>query len=254
MKLIIGGDSAIGAALASDWESKKSPFQATTRIESRISHHRPFLDLSTSFHPCSDTNYSVVILLAGKTSTQWCEDHPKESAMINVDKTIEIARFFAKQGSHILFLSSTQVFDGSHANYKPSDPVNPITEYGRQKVCTENAILQLPTSTILRIPKISHPANRLLNEWKSALMQGRPIFPLSNVYLSLVTIEAVIESINKILNKRFTGIHHLSGAPEVSYVDYAKSLCRSLRVNTTFVVPQSIGAETIIHRHSSLAE
>jgi dTDP-4-dehydrorhamnose reductase len=238
----------------SDWGSKEYPFQATTKIESRISHHRPYLDLSTSFRPCSETNYSAVILLAGKTSTQWCEDHPKESAMINVDNTIQIARFFAEQGSHVLFLSSTQVFDGSHADYKPSDPVSPKTEYGRQKVRVEKAILEFPISTILRIPKISHPTNRLLNEWKNNLTQGRPIFPLSNVYLSLVTIEAVIDSINEILNKQITGIRHLSGGPEFSYTDYAKSYCLSLGVSTTLVVPRPIGAETVIHRHSSLAE
>ena len=254
LKLIIGGDSTIGAALISDWESKKCPFHATTRVKNRTSNDRPFLDLACDFRSLSDTNYSAVILLAGKTSTQWCEGHPKESAKINVDKTIQIARFFAKQGSHVLFLSSTQVFEGSRANYKPSDPVSPKTEYGRQKVCTEEAILQLPTATILRIPKISHPKNRLLNEWKNDLTQGRPIFPLSNVYLSLVTIEAVIDSINEILNKQITGIRHLSGEPEISYIDYAKSFCRSLGVSTTFVIPQSISAEIVINRHSSLAE
>ena len=238
----------------SNWESKKCPFQATTKIESRISHHRPFLDLRAPFRPISDINYSAVILLAGKTSAKWCEDHPTESAIINVDKTIEIARFFAKQGSHILFLSSTQVFDGSRANYKPSDPVSPTTEYGQQKVRAEKAILELPISTILRIPKISHPTNRLPNEWKNALTQGKPIFPLSNVYLSLVTIEAVIDSINELLNKRLTGTHHLSGEPEISYVDYARSICQSLGVSTTFVVPRSVGTDVIIHQHSSLAE
>ncbi len=254
MKLIIGGDGIIGAALISDWGSKKCPFQATTKIESRTSHHRPFLDLSAPFRPISDINYSAVILLAGKTSAKWCEDHPTESAIINVDRTIEIARFFAKQGSHILFLSSTQVFDGSRANYKPSDPVNPTTEYGQQKVRAEKAMLELPISTVLRIPKISHPTSRLFNEWKNDLTQGRSISAFSNVYLSLVTIEAVIDSINKILNEKLYGIRHLSGEPEISYVDYARSICQSLGVSTTFVVPRSIGADAIIHQHSSLAE
>jgi dTDP-4-dehydrorhamnose reductase len=78
--------------------------------------------------------------------------------------------------------------------------------------------------------------------------------PLSNVYLSLVTIEAVIDSINEILCKQITGIRHLCGEPEISYIDYAKSICRSLGVSTTFVVPRSINAETVINRHSSLAE
>jgi len=254
LKLIVGGDGVIGRALAENWQLQGTLFHSTTRIKHQASDKRPFLDLECPFSPPTTDDYSAVVLLAAKTNTNWCEAHPQESNLINVDRTLSLAKHYSERGSHIIFLSSTQVFDGSRPYYSPLDQVNPITEYGRQKVAAEKVIMGLRRSTILRLPKLNYPEAPILAEWKRKLASGQSIQPLSDVFISLVNIEEVVKAINDIVVDQKCGILHLSGSAEISYADYAEHLCRTLDIQTELVEPRSSHGNRFILRHSSLSE
>jgi len=254
LKLIVGGDGVIGRALAENWRLQGTLFHSTTRIKHQTSGKRPFLDLECPFSPPTTDDYSAVVLLAAITNTNWCEAHPQESNLINVDRTLSLAKYYSERGSHIIFPSSTQVFDGSRPYYAPLDPVNPVTEYGRQKVAAEKVIMGLPRSTILRLPKLNYPESPLLAEWKRKLLSGQSIQPLSDAFISLVDIEEVVKAISEIIVDQKFGILHLSGSKEISYADYAEHLCKVLGIRTELVEPHSIQGNRLILRHSSLAE
>jgi dTDP-4-dehydrorhamnose reductase len=254
LKLIVGGDGVIGRAVSENWRLQGTLFHSTTRNKHQASDTRPFLDLEYPFSPPTIDDYSVVILLAAKTSTNWCEAHPRESHLINVDRTLSLAKYYSERGSHIIFLSSTQVFDGSRPYYSPLDSVNPVTEYGRQKVAAEKAVMGLRRSTILRVSKIDYPESPILVEWKRKLVSGQSIQPLSDVFISLVNIEEVVKAINEIIVGQKCGILHLRGSAEISYADYAMHLCKTLDIQAELVEPCSNQDNRFILRHSSLSE
>ena len=101
--------------------------------------------------------------------------------MINVDATLRLIDRLLARGIYVVYLSTNQVFDGSMPNVPPDAPVNPISEYGKQKARTENELKMLiqqgaPLS-ILRLAKVISPQMQLVKGWVETLATGTPFVP-----------------------------------------------------------------------------
>ena len=78
----------------------------------------------------------VVINCAAWTDVDGAEEHEDEALSINRDG----ARNVAEAAGIVLYVSSDYVFDGPKAEpYLESDPVNPLSAYGRTKLAGERA-------------------------------------------------------------------------------------------------------------------
>jgi dTDP-4-dehydrorhamnose reductase len=81
----------------------------------------------------------VVINCAAWTDVDGAEEHPEEALRVNRDGAGNVA---AAAGT-VIYVSSDYVFDGSKGTpYVESDPVRPISEYGRSKAEGERATLE----------------------------------------------------------------------------------------------------------------
>ena len=91
---------------------------------------------------------ATVINCAAHTDVDGAESDPAAARAINVDG----ARNVAEAAARAIYISSDYVFDGSKDGpYVESDPVNPISEYGRTKLDGERATLTAsPQSLIVR--------------------------------------------------------------------------------------------------------
>lgn len=83
-----------------------------------------------------------------------CEADPAGSHRLNVGLPSALAVLARKFDLRLVHLSSEQVFSGHRAPYRPDDPVDPITLYGRQKVQSELAVqTEAPSQAVtLRAP------------------------------------------------------------------------------------------------------
>jgi dTDP-4-dehydrorhamnose reductase len=78
----------------------------------------------------------LVINCAAWTDVDGAEEHEDEALRINRDG----ARNVAEAAGAVLYVSSDYVFDGAkHEPYLESDPVNPLSAYGRTKLAGERA-------------------------------------------------------------------------------------------------------------------
>ena len=152
--LIIGGDSTIGNSLSHAWSLQGRNFHSTTRNKFRVSKVRPYLDLGIDETSICSKDYDGAVLCIGESRVSYCEEHPRESSLINVQHTVELANALTKAGTYVLFLSSSRVFNGQTRSNPVGKIPNPTTEYGRQKVEAEKQILDLEGSGILRLPEL----------------------------------------------------------------------------------------------------
>ncbi len=86
---------------------------------------------------------------------QACQSDPARSRRINVDNTLDLMRRLADRGTHLVFLSSSQVFDGETPMPDEAAPTAPKNEYGAQKLAVEEVIeRQALPAAVLRVTKV----------------------------------------------------------------------------------------------------
>src|SRR5947209_20444494 len=112
MLLLIGGDSEIGAATARALDRQKIAGAATTRRHGEASPQRPFLDLAAplgDWQPPPGTSSACVFVAVARLAA--CAADPAGSAHVNVTQTLALVDRLLARDSHVLFLSTNQVFD-----------------------------------------------------------------------------------------------------------------------------------------------
>ena len=239
MYLIVGGDSTIGRALSTYWCAEGVDHCASTRRRESVTENRPYLDLaSMSWSDFKEDRYDAVVFCAAVTKLAECENHPRATSKINVEATIGLACFLGIRGSHLLMLSTNQVFDGRKPRPRVSDEVCPVTEYGRQKSEAERLILQMPRSAVLRLTKVVHPDLPLLKRWNNSLQSGQPIEAFDDMNIAPITLEDVVTQIDKLIRMSSTGIYHLSGDHDISYYSFARNYFKSIP-NVEFLIRRS---------------
>src|SRR5437764_879665 len=89
----------------------------------------------------------------------------------------------------VLIVGADGVFDGQHPHRLPTDPVSPVTEYGRQKAEVERHLLTMDApAAVVRLTKVLQPGFPLLRGWVDALKIGEPILPFSDMVMAPVTL------------------------------------------------------------------
>jgi len=83
----------------------------------------------------------VIIHTSWQTNVDKCTTDPHRSRFICMEGLDNALRMHRDYGSHIIFISSSYVFDGSAGPYDIHDVVDPMQDYGRLKVEAEDAIL-----------------------------------------------------------------------------------------------------------------
>ena len=236
--LIVGGDSTIGAALARQASDKGYRVLCTSRRTSSDN----VLSLDLASDPTSwvlPERVDVAFLCAAVTSIEVCRTQPVQTRLLNVARTLALARLLAARGVCVVFLSTNQVFDGSQPHRMASDPTCPLTEYGRQKAEAEREILDMG-GAVVRLTKVVGDVPPLLRSWNAALRRGEPIEPFEDMVFSPVPIEVATEALIAVGTRKFAGIVQVSGDRDASYAEVARRLAGKLGVDPGLVRPVGI--------------
>lgn len=225
--LVVGGDSLVGSALQVHCRGLGLTVEATSR---RTAPDAVFLDLDDpDFTPLLRGKYDVAFVCAAVTSMHACQGDPVLSRRVNVDNTLGLMRRLADRGTHLIFLSSSQVFDGETPAPDEAAPTAPKNEYGVQKAIVEAAIEReaLPAA-VLRVTKVlaDRPVG-VFKSWFEALVQGRPVQAATNMALSPVMVADVAEAAQRLAAGRHRGIWHLGSSDDIVYFDAARLMAET---------------------------
>jgi len=155
-----------------------------------------------------------------------CEDAPGETWRVNVDAALALMRHLAGEGTHLVYLSSAQVFDGETPRPAEDAPRRPKNAYGRQKLSVETAIEeeQLPAA-VIRVNKVlARKPVGLFRVWLDNLARAQPAVAATNLTLAPVAAEAVASAAIRLGGERCLGVWHLSSSDELSYFDAARQM------------------------------
>jgi dTDP-4-dehydrorhamnose reductase len=173
----------------------------------------------------------AVINAAAYTAVDQSEDEDEEviATVINGDTPTAMAKVCAELGIPFVHISTDYVFEGTGQDpWQPQDQTAPQNAYGRSKLAGETGVADSGgTYAILRTSWVvsAHGANFIktmlrLSETRHALnivgdQIGGPT-PARDIALACLQIaEQLIQDSSK------SGTYHFSGAPDVSWADFA---------------------------------
>jgi dTDP-4-dehydrorhamnose reductase len=229
--LVVGGDSLVGSELEVHCRKLGWTVDATSRRPEASG--AVFLDLGDpDFTSLQRGTYDVAFICAAVTSMQACQSDPARSRRINVDNTLDLMRRLADRGTHLVFLSSSQVFDGETPMPDEAAPTAPKNEYGAQKLAVEEAIEhQALPAAVLRVTKVlaDRPVG-VFKGWFEALAKGQPVQAAINMALSPVMVGDVAEAAQRLAAGRHRGVWHLGSSDDIGYFDAARLMAETRRL------------------------
>lgn len=230
--LIIGGDSKIGRHLRLFFTALGYSVTTTTRrkLDSKRDLSNLYLDLSSDKLKLPPHDFAAAIFCAGISEISYCEKYPEASKKINVQNTCKVIESLVKRNTHVIFLSSNSVFDGSKQFYKYNDEPSPKSNYGIYKLLVENYSKDLNFS-ILRLTKVLSYNSSFIEKWEKSWHQREKIVAYTNHFISPIKIETVAEAISQIMDASIhesigmwggqQRIFQLGADYEISYFDFA---------------------------------
>ena len=174
----------------------------------------------------------AVINAAAYTAVDRAEEEEHLATVINGDAPAAMAKACAELGIPLVHISTDYVFNGTgNTPYRPDDATEPQNAYGRSKLAGEQGIRNsravyaiLRTSWVVSAHGTNFVKTMLrLSETRDALnvvsdQIGGPT-PARDIAAACLQIaNQLIQDTTK------TGIYHFSGAPDVSWAEFAKEI------------------------------
>ncbi|MFT6607899.1 MAG: dTDP-4-dehydrorhamnose reductase [Halocynthiibacter sp.] len=175
---------------------------------------------------------SAVINAAAYTAVDKAEDDESTAALVNGVAPTAMARACADLGIPFVHISTDYVFDGAReAPFTPDHPTAPLGAYGRTKLSGEEGVIAAGgPSAILRTSWVfsAHGNNFLKTMLRLGGERDRLTIvadqiggptPASAIAAACLTIAAQLQD-----DPSKSGIYHFSGAPDVSWADFAREI------------------------------
>ena len=188
-----------------------------------------------------DIRPDVILHAAALTDVDLCEREKELAMKVNSETTARLASLAKEYGIFMVYVSTDYVFDGSRGLYKEENDPNPTNHYGYSKLKGEETVKELAdNSCIARASAIygSRPSRGKVNFalWLlEKLRKQERTKVLVDQYVSPTLSANLAEMLNEIMERRLTGIYHVSGATRLSRYEYAEKLCEVVCLDSSLL-------------------
>jgi dTDP-4-dehydrorhamnose reductase len=222
--LITGANGFVGYYIVRDLLNSNYTVIATGRGTCRL----PFKDTAFTYVPMDFTDpFSIhdvfetykpdVVVHAGAMSQpDACELNQADAYMVNVEGTVHLLTNAEEQKCFFVYLSTDFVFDGKEGMYAEDDKTGPVNYYGRTKLEAEEAVKEYPyqwaiVRTVLVYGRSWSGRHNIVTLIKSKLEKGEEYNVVDDQFRTPTYVEDLSRGITTIVQKKATGVFHLSG-------------------------------------------
>lgn len=194
------------------------------QVEKTLSRHQP----TTLIHLAAFTDVSKAFEQNG--------DKDGLVYKVNVQGTKNIAQSCKKHNHHLIHISTDFVFDGAKETlYTEKDKPNPIEWYGQTKLLAEQEVANSGCShtiTRLAFPFRSHFPNKLdLVRNILEKLKTNSLYPMfSDQIITPTFIDDICQALDLFIQKKPTGIYHVTGSTPISPFDLAKKIASTFNL------------------------
>ncbi|NII26706.1 SDR family oxidoreductase [Pseudoflavitalea sp. X16] len=170
---------------------------------------------------------AVVVHAAAMTQVDECELHSEQCERTNVIGTSQVLVDAEVYSQHFIYVSTDFVFDGEQGNYREEDELKPVSYYGFTKMQAE-AITETSTipwaivrTCLVYGNTLQGTRNNIITWVKGSLEQGKAIKVVADQWRTPTYVEDLAKGIALIIEKKATGIYHISGKDLLTPYDIA---------------------------------
>jgi dTDP-4-dehydrorhamnose reductase len=202
-----------------------------------IAYDREVLDITNEVQVATvlaELAPDVIINCAAHTAVDKAESDVEMSYAINRDGPRHLAQAAESLGALMLHISTDYVFDGEKAEpYLETDTPNPKGVYGQSKLAGEEAVAaNCSRYAILRTAWVFGEHGNNFVKTMLRLGQDRPELGIIGDQFGGPTYAGDIANALVAIMDKFTapeqaGVYHFSGAPHVSWYQFAKAIFES---------------------------
>ena len=247
--LITGANGFLGYYLVEQLRRKNFSVTATGKGECRLpfTHDKNFqwlpMDFTDPFsiHDVFDNIRPDVVIHAGAMSKpDECEANQMLAYLVNVEGTVQLLINSADLKSFFVFLSTDFVFDGERGMYDEDDTPNPVNYYGRTKLEAEEAVKEYEFNwaivrTVLVYGKNHSGHSNILKVVKEKLEKGEEYSVVDDQLRTPTYVEDLANGIVSIIERKATGIFHLSGKDILTPYQMAIKTAEHLRLDSSVI-------------------
>lgn len=185
---------------------------------------------------------NVVFDFHSITDVDYCELHPEEAWLVNVDGTKNIAEACRTFGVKMIFISSDYVFDGKKTNYSEKDKPNPINFYGKTKAIAERVVEFLVPDFIIARTAVLYGLGGLGKKpfplWViENLKEGKEIKVVIDQFSNPTFADNLAEILLKLYEKDVSGLFHVVGKDNVSRYEFAIKVAEIFNLDKSLIKP-----------------
>ena len=166
-----------------------------------------------------------------------CELNQMKAYVVNVEGTVQLLINAEEFRSYFLFLSTDFVFDGDTGKYKEEDAPRPVNYYGRTKMDAEAAVKDYQhdwsiVRTCLVYGKNFSGRKNFIGLVKDKLEKGEEFRAVDDQLRTPAYVEDLARGIVSIIEKRATGVFHISGKDLLTPYQMAVKASELMGLNT----------------------
>jgi dTDP-4-dehydrorhamnose reductase len=180
----------------------------------------------------------VVVHAGAMSKPDECEVDQMKAYLVNVESTVQLLINSEELKSFFVFLSTDFVFDGEQGMYSEDDVPKPVNYYGRTKLEAEEAVKEYEhgwaiVRTVLVYGKNHSGHNNILKIVKEKLEQGVEYNVVDDQVRTPTYVEDLAKGIVSIIEKKATGVFHLSGKDILTPYQMAIKTAEHLRLDSS---------------------
>ena len=238
--IITGGGGMLAQALVRSIRARGMHVVALDRaacnIASESDVYRAFMELKPT----------LLINCAAYTKVDQAEQEPDVAENVNGYAVGTLARLAKQYETALVHYSTDFVFDGTSTRpYRPDDPVNPLSTYGRTKLLGERELQSNapPRWTIIRTAWLYGPGGPCFPQTMlSVARAGKPLSVVNDQTGSPTFTFDLADATLELIDRGATGVWHVANAGQTTWFDFAAAIFEEFDVGPVELKPTTSAA------------
>lgn len=252
--LVTGANGLLGQTIIKQLSGKQYSVVATGkgagRIDSAYGSNYEYADVEITDGPAIEKlileqRPDIIVHGAAMTQVDQCEINKQDCYNVNVTATRFIIDAAKAIGARFIFVSTDFIFDGNNGPYAEDDEPGPVNYYGGTKLVAEKAVMEsgldwaiARTILVYGLAPTSGRTN-IIGFVKDSLEANKPIKMVTDQVRTPTFVDDLAAGIILIIEKKASGIFHLSGEEKMTPYDIAIAIAKYFGLNDGLISKSS---------------